>query len=215
MNKIAKTVSLIFHPLLLTTYATLLMFIFPSYLSLFPYNYKKAVTLIIFSATFISPLLVLLILLNLRKIDSLHLTNKKERIFPFFVTLILYASAWLITLNFPGGMPAYFSYFILSSLMIIFTVTIITLRYKISVHMAGLGGFIGFFYIWFLKMNISPVLFVFSGFHFLTIHFFALLFLIAGITASARMILKSHNPEQIISGFFTGLILGLASGVLY
>ena len=215
MKQTAKVFSIIFHPMLLTTYATLLMFIFPTYLSLYPYNFKKAITLIIFSATFVSPLLVLLILLNLRKIDSLHLQDKKERTLPLFIALIMYLSAWLISLNFPGGMPAYFSYFILSSLMIIFTVSIITLRYKISVHMAGLGGFIGFFYIWFLKMNISPVLFIFSGFHFLTIHFFALLFLIAGITASARMILKSHNPGQIISGFFLGLVLGLASVVLY
>ncbi len=215
MKQTAKVFSVIFHPMLLASYATLLMFIFPTYLSLYPYQFKKAVVLIIFSATFVSPLLVLLILLNLRKINSLHLQDKKERILPFFIALIMYLSAWLITLNFPGGMPVYFSYFILSGILILFTILIITLKYKISVHMAGLGGFIGFFYVWFEKMQISDVLFIFEGVQFLTIHFFMLLLLISGLTASSRLLLKSHNSGQIISGFFLGLFLGAASIVLY
>lgn len=215
MKRSAKIISLLFHPMLLTSYAVLLMFVLPTYLTLYPYNYKKAVILIVFTATFISPLLIMLILLNLHKIKSLHLNSRKERIFPFFVSFVLYVSGWILTLNFPGGSPVYIGNFILCSTIILLIVTVLTFRYKISVHMAGLGGFIGFFLIWFLKMNISEVLFVVFGFHFLTIHFFVLLFLITGITASSRLILKTHNPLQIIIGFFIGLFMGLASIVLY
>jgi len=215
MKNLARFVSLLFHPMLLTSYAVLLMFVLPTFLSLYPYNYKKAVILIVFTATFISPLLVMLILLNLQKIKSLHLVDQKERIFPFFTVFILYVSAWLIMLNFPGGTPAYISNFILSSAVILLIIVVITFKYKISIHTAAAGGFIGFFYIWFLKIHISEVLFVFYGFHFLTIHFFALLFIIAGLTASSRLILKAHSPLQIFAGFAVGLIMGLASVVLY
>ncbi len=215
MKKVAQVISLLFHPMLLTTYAVLLMFVLPTFLSLYPYNYKKAVVLIVFTATFISPLLVMLILLNLQKIKSLTLENRKERIFPFVIGLILYVSAYLITLNFPGGIPVFISSFILSVLILLLVLLLITFKYKISVHMAGAGGFIGFFYIWFVKINIPETLFVFSGFHFLTIHFFALLFFLAGIIASSRLILKAHNPLQIITGFSVGLLTGLLSGLLY
>ncbi len=215
MKNIIRAVSLLFHPMLLTSYAVLLMFILPTYLSLYPYNYKKAVILIIFTATFISPLLILLVLLNLQKIKSLRLTNKRERIFPLFTVFILYVSAWLITLNFPGGTPVYISNFILCSTVIILIVALITIKYKISIYMSAVGGFIGFFYIWFLKINISELLFVVFGFRILSIHFFGFLFLIAGISASSRLMLKIHNPLQIMSGFFVGLFMGLASIVLY
>lgn len=215
MKGTAKIISLLFHPMLLTSYAVLLMFVLPTYLSLYPYNYKKAVILIVFTATFISPLLVMLILLNLRKIESLHLCSRKERIFPFFTTFVLYISGWLITLNFPGGSPVYIGNFILCSIIILLIVTVLTFRFKISVHMAALGGFIGYFYIWFEKMQISDILFVFKRFDFREIHFFAVLLLISGIIASSRLLLKAHNPGQILSGFFIGLFLGIASIFLY
>jgi hypothetical protein len=201
--------------MLLTSYAFLLMFTLPTYLSLYPYSYKKAVVLIIFTATFVSPLLVMMIFLNLRKIQSLHFIDRKERIFPFFTAFVLYLSAWLIMLNFPGGTPVFLSNFILCSTVILLVIILITLKYKISIHMAGLGGFIGYFYIWFAKISIPDVLFIFSGIHFSVVHFFALLFIITGITASSRLMLKAHNPLQIITGFFTGLLLGLASVFLY
>jgi len=215
MKNFARVVSLLFHPMLLTSYAILLMFVLPTYLSLYPYNYKKAVVLIIFTATFISPLLIMLILLNIRKIKSLNLTDRKERFLPFVIGFVLYFSAYLITLNFPGGTPLYISGFVLCTTILLLILLILTFKFKISVHMAGMGGFIGFFYVFFVKMNISEVLFIISGFHILIIHFFVLLLILSGIIASARLFLKAHNPIQIISGFFTGLIIGFLSVFLY
>ena len=215
MKNFARVVSLLFHPMLLTSYAILLMFVLPTYLSLYPYNYKKAVILIIFTATFISPLLIMLILLNIRKIKSLNLTDRKERFLPFVIGFVLYFSAYLITLNFPGGTPLYISSFVLCTTILLLILLVLTFKFKISVHMAGMGGFLGFFYVFFVKMNISEVLFIISGFHILIIHFFVLLLILSGIIASARLFLKAHNPIQIISGFFIGLTIGFLSVFLY
>ena len=215
MKNFARVVSLLFHPMLLTSYAILLMFVLPTYLSLYPYNYKKAVILIIFTATFISPLLIMLILLNIQKIKSLNLTDRKERFLPFVIGFVLYFSAYLISLNFPGGTPLYISDFVLCTTILLLILLVLTFKFKISVHMAGMGGFIGFFYVFFVKMNISEVLFMIYGFHILIIHFFVLLLIISGIIASARLLLKAHNPIQIISGFFTGLTIGFLSVFLY
>ncbi len=215
MKNLAQLVSLVFHPLLLTSYAFLLMFALPTYFSLYPYIYKKSVFLIIFTASFISPLLIILILLNLRKIDSLQLNNRKERIFPFFMVFVLYVSAWLISKNLFGGISFYLSNFLPVSAGVLLLVILISLKYKISVHMAGLGGFTGFFYIWFQKTGISEILCTIADFDFLHIHFFALLFIIAGITASARLLLKAHNVQQVFAGYFIGLATGLMSFILY
>ncbi len=215
MKNTARFISFIFHPMLLTTYAVILIFMLPTFLSLYPYNYKKAVVLIIFTATFISPLLVMLILLNLRKIKSLHLVDRKERIFPFVISLVLYISAYIITLRFPGGTPFFISSFVLLTTVLMFILLLITFKFKVSVHMAGIGGFIGWFYIFFLRLNLPEVLYVFNGFHFLTVYFFAALFIVAGLVASSRLLLKAHNPIQIISGFLIGLTVGLLDGFLF
>ncbi|MCD6557248.1 MAG: hypothetical protein J7K64_08660, partial [Bacteroidales bacterium] len=111
--------------------------------------------------------------------------------------------------------PLYISGFVLCTTILLLILLVLTFKFKISVHMAGMGGFIGFFYVFFVKMNISEVLFMIYGFHILIIHFFVLLLIISGIIASARLLLKAHNPIQIISGFFTGLTIGFLSVFLY
>ncbi len=211
----AKIISVVFHPLFFTTYAVLLMFALPGFLNLYPYNYKKAITLIVFTATFILPLLVLLILLNLQKIQNLQFADKKERLLPLFTTFILYISAYLITTNFPGGIPTYISIFILCSVISVLLITIITYKFKISIHMAGIGGFIGFFYIFFLEQNMPSLLFTIGNFQIYKVHFFTIMILVSGIIASSRLKLNAHNPLQITTGFFLGLFTGLLSLVFY
>jgi len=201
--------------MLMTTYAALLMFILPTYISLYPVNYKKAVILIIFTTTFISPLLIMLILLNLQKIKSLQLNEKKERILPLFTTLIMYISAYIITVNFPGGIPVYITTLILSSAITILLVTIITLKFKISIHTAATGGITGFFLGFLTTQHIPDTILYISNIPIKSVHLLSLLIFIAGITASSRLILKAHTPAQIISGLLLGLTVGLASTLIY
>jgi len=213
-EKLARFLSFIFHPLLLPTFAVIIMFFFPSYMSHYQYTYKKAIVLVVFLSTFISPLLVMLILLNLRIITNISLPKRKERNYPFAIVTVIYISAYFITVNLPLGIPSNISDFILISSVIILFVLFINLKIKISAHMAGIGGFLGFFYMFFLKESLDEVLFTFLNIQFTAVYFFSLLILIAGIIATARLILKAHTIKEISLGFLSGLVISLLTAYM-
>jgi len=211
MNKaLAKIFSYIFHPLLLPVYAVILFFIFPSYLSHYQYEYKRIIVLIIFLMTFIFPVLILLVLLNIKTISNLNLSKRTERRYPYAIVSIVYITAYYILINFPAGIPNPISNFILIAAIIIFIVMLINFKMKISAHMAGIGGFIGYFYIFLLKENTGYVLFSLIGVNITVAYFLMLLLLIAAITATARLSLNAHNPQQILVGFLIGFPVGIS-----
>ena len=214
VEKLAKLFSFLFHPLLLATFAVIVMFFFPSYLSHYQYTYKKAVVLVVFLSTFISPLLIMLILLNLKVISDISLPKRKERYYPLAIVSLIYITAYIIIARLPLGIPSNISNFILMSTIVIFLVLILNIKIKISAHMAGIGGFIGFFYIFFLKESMNEILFTWLNINFTAVHFFSLLILIAGIIATARLILKAHTANEISFGFFLGLTVGLLTAFI-
>ncbi len=205
----AKIISFFFHPLLLPTYAVILMFILPTYMSHYQYEYKKIVLLIIFILSFIFPVLVIMVMLNMKAVSSLKLTKRGERTYPYAIISIIYIAAYYISLNFSAGIPSTVKNFLLTSTIIIFVMMLINFKVKASAHMAGIGGFLSFFYVFIMKENINGLLFSFSNLNITIIHFLALIILLAGITASSRLSLKAHNMKQISIGFFTGFVIGL------
>lgn len=208
---ISNTVSYLFHPLILPVYAVILLFLFPSYISHYQYEFKKIIVLIVFMMTFVFPILILLIMLNMKTISSLNLNKRNERTYPYAIVTIIYVVAYYLMLNFPYGIPPVISNFVLIASISVFVTLLINLKTKVSAHMAGIGTFTGYFYIYFLRENLGTVLFSIGGFNITIVYFLILLLIIAGITASSRLSENAHNPLQIIIGFFTGLIIGLSN----
>lgn len=180
----------------------------------YQYEYKKIIVLIVFMMTFVFPVLILLILLNMKTISSLNLWKQKERTYPYAIISIIYVTAYYLMLNFPYGIPPVISNFILIASISVFLSLIINFKIKLSAHMAGIGTFIGYFYIYFLKENLGSVLFSFAGFQVSIVYFLIFVLIIAGLIASSRLNENAHNPIQILIGAFTGLITGL-SGILF
>jgi hypothetical protein len=208
---ISNTVSYLFHPLLLPVYAVMLLFLFPSYLSHYQFEYKKIIILIVFLLTFVIPVSVIMIMIIFRRINSAKLINREERTYPYAVITIIYIVAYYLMLNFPVGIPSVIRNFVLIAAVTVFVCLLINFKIKSSAHMAGLGAFIGYFYIYFLKENISPVLFSIAGINITITFFMIILLIIAGITASSRLSENAHNPVQIGIGFLSGLLIGLSN----
>ena len=71
------------------------------------------------------------------------------------------------------------------------------LKWKVSAHMAGIGGVIGAIIAFSLKLSTNMILAL-------------ILFVIAaGILGYARIKLKAHTPGQVYTGFFIGLSIQL------
>ena len=95
--------------------------------------------------------------------------------------------------------------------VIIFIIMLINFRIKVSAHMAGIGGFVSFFYVFIMKENMFDLLFSFSNLNITGVHFLTLIILFAGIIASSRLSLKAHNISQISIGFVVGFVVGLCN----
>ena len=70
---------------------------------------------------------------------------------------------------------------------------IVTIRWKISMHMTAIGGLCGFLLVW--GMNYQGDV----------RNAFILFLLLSGILATSRLYLKKHTPLQVYLGFLFGL----------
>lgn len=196
MNKLASIISYFFHPLLIATYGCLIVFFGLTdtiYFIFTPLRLKLVLTLTIFAFTFLLPVLNLLILHKLGYVSSLMVENKRERIYPLFMTALCYFALFYMIYDF-NIWPA-IKLFVLGGGLCIFFAAIITLWWQISAHMIGVGGLIGalFAICYFMQM---PILIAIS-----------ICFIVAGFIGFARLHLKAHTPAQVYVGFVFGCLL--------
>ncbi len=188
------------------SYGSILFFFFlrgSIYYYLTPINLKWIISSMIFSFSFILPVINIYILYRLNRITSLRLEDQKERTFPYVLTACFYFGLFYLFLDlsiWPSIKVLIFG----GGLSILLT-ALINLRYKISAHMVGVGGLLGSLIVvsYVLKYNAVPQI--------------AFLVLLAGVIATCRLYLKAHQPKQIYSGFFLGFItqISVFLGFLY
>jgi hypothetical protein len=138
----------------------------------------------------------------LRKVvKSLEMTEKQERFVPFMVTSIFYFFSFytLNQLNAPGFIAAY----ILGGFITIFLIAISSIFWKISAHMAGLGGVAG------MVLALADIYQAHDP------YFFIEAIIIAGLVGSARLYLKAHTLQEVGAGFLLGLAVTMSTIYIY
>lgn len=190
-KKVAQFLSFLFHPGILPTLGLFLLLQVDTYLkySIGP-NTKNFLYLIIFLNTYLFPAIIVLIMRYRNAISTLELTNRKERIIPFAVATFFYLLTYLLIKKL--AVPTVLADVYFGLALSVFAVFFITLKYKISVHMTGIGGLIGAFigFQFLFDTQLSP--------------WIVLLVIIWGLVGSARLKLKSHTNSQVISGSLLG-----------
>ena len=76
------------------------------------------------------------------RIADFHLSNRRERVAPFVVSLVCGLSAWMVLVA--VGAPRGFGAFILAMLFQTLLLFLITLVWQVSVHTAGAAGLVTF-----------------------------------------------------------------------
>ncbi len=184
------------HPLLMATYMCLLLFFGIQntvYDYLTPLRAKVWVSVIVFLFSFVFPVVNIFILVRLKRIPNLTLSNQKDRTFPLFITAMFYFGLFYLLMD--QNIWNSIKLFVLGGAICILITTIINLKYKISAHMVGLGGVLGILISvsYLIKFNMTP--------------YYIAVILIAGLVGCARLILNEHKPAQLYLGFFLGLII--------
>ncbi len=195
-TKIAKIISVIFHPMLMPTYGIILMFSFPTYLQSMQYELKKAIVLIVFLSTFITPLLAFLMLTSLKIIKSIELADKKERLIPYAVALAFLSGTLFLFLNFPANIPSYIFIFLLLSIIGLVILTLLNFWIKVSAHSSGASGLFAFFTFFLFQFNLDPIILLLPA------------AIITGIISWARLQLNAHTPKEIYLGILAGVFTG-------
>lgn len=190
-----RIISSLLHPILFPILGSVFyLFAIPRYIS---DKYKLLVLSIIFIGTYLIPILLLMLLKQSKIIQSFHLSSIEERKFPmlFLSFLGILIGRMLFKIAIVNDLAIFI---IAGSFALLLVYGFLWLRVKVSIHTLGIGGLIGFV--------ISLSIFYRQNF----IWLIALLFVLFGIIANARIRLKAHSFVEVI----IGLIIGVATQLL-
>ena len=194
-NKFAQWISILLHPLLMPTVGVIVLLNSDLHVSFLPWEIKKLIYLLVILGTFIIPLCFIPFFLYQKIIASIEMTERKERLIPLFFTSIFYFFSYFLFTRIE--LPNLLQLFILSSAISVFICFLITIKWKISAHLLGIGGLTGGVLAVGIKFDTDIRMIL------------TILFLAAGILAYARLKLKAHNQAQVYTGYFTGFIIML------
>ena len=139
---VAKIISIIFHPLFMPVYGVLLLFfISGTFLSYLPGIVKRIVFIIIAVNTIILPLSVVPFYISQKIIKSVHMDTSRERIIPLTLNgFFFYLGYYLLNrLQVTDLIKVY----MLASFSVVVVTLLVSLKWKISIHMIGIGGLTG------------------------------------------------------------------------
>jgi len=201
MKRIHQIISLVFQPLLMPTYAMLLLMNMEIFI-LLPLRWRLIAIIGTFIFTGVLPALPIWLMMRRGDVNDLFISKREERTMPYlfsFMAYVFWALFMWRTLQFPMFIVAMG----MGSAVSIFIIVFINLKWKISAHAAGMGGLCGSVFGVCYRTAINPV------------WFFAVILLISGLVALSRLELKAHTPGQVLAGFVVGFIMVFTPGLLF
>ncbi|MEP1892088.1 MAG: hypothetical protein ABJJ14_10470 [Cyclobacteriaceae bacterium] len=195
-----KAISAVFHPLLMESYVALILYkINPALFSPIPRDAILYFVFAVFIATAFIPALSLAFLRSVKVIQNLDLTIRKERILPFVLISCLYTfSAYTFDKKLP--LPDLILAPLVASPVLIVLLSLISLRFKISVHTAASTGVLGTLTGIFYLIPVANSVLILVG-----------VALITGLTSTSRLYLGHHNLKEICYGATIGFSIPFLS----
>lgn len=197
-EKLAKLVSIVFHPVLIPTLGLVLLLNSGFYFSMLSWEAKRFVLLVVFFTTCILPLLSVAIMALNAKFD-ISMPTSRDRILPLLSSSIFYYLGFMLL----SKVRAFHELrlFMIASVLVIIVMLVISFRWKISNHMAAIGGLAGTLFALSFRIGANPV------------YSILIVVLISGLIGTARLILGKHSLAQIIAGYGLGFLV--LYGVVY
>jgi hypothetical protein len=190
LRDIPQFFSVVLHPLLMPLFGLFILFNSGTYFSFLPPEFKRSVFLIVGICTLAMPLIFIPFFLYRKIITNIEMNSAQERAVPLIITFALYLLAYYLMRS--SAVPKALQIFLLGATLCVLANLFINLAWKISAHMIGLGGIVG------LIISLSLTL------HSNVIGYLVLFLFLSGLAGTARLLLNSHSPAQIYTGFAVG-----------
>jgi len=186
----SRIISGLAHPMLMPLYAIYLIFHSNTFLDFTPSTLVKAIYMIVFITTILLPVSCLPLLKSYSLISSYSLTERKDRMIPLALAILSYSLGFYLLLKLPG--TNIFARLQLAGIISLTLLLIISYWWKISLHMAGIGGLCALIFTFSIRFSTSLRT------------MFMMAILAAGCLAFSRLKLEVHKPTQIYVGFLLG-----------
>lgn len=191
MDKILRSISYIFHPLLMPILGVI--FYFSKSPRFIPYDIMRAKLVSLLILTILLPILLFFLLKTLGRVKSINLETTSERILPLTLNCIVIILVLKRILT-PTQITELYFFFVGILISTMSCLILAVAKFKASIHMIAVSG-------------------VFMFFVALSIHFsiningtLALMIIIMGAIATSRLHMKAHTYKELIIGFFIGLL---------
>jgi hypothetical protein len=198
LTAIDKLISATITPFTIPFETFLILFLF-SYLHIMPWQYKITMLGVIFCSTIILPAFLVYCFQKTCYSNHKELSERKKHYLLFFPTIISYLFCFCMMLQMNA--PRYLTAIILASLFITIALFCFNLKWKLSIHMAGIGEIIG-------ELILLSVLFGYNPLAWLCFFILA-----SGFLGTWGIISRHHSLAEILAGFTVGFVLSLL--VLY
>ncbi|MDE5423210.1 hypothetical protein L3073_13410 [Ancylomarina sp. DW003] len=186
----SRIVSGLAHPILMPLYAIFLIFHSNTFLDYTPVALVKAIYMIVFITTILLPLSCLPLLKSYALISSYGLAERKDRMIPLAISILSYILGFYLLMKLPGS--NIFARLQLAGVISLVLLLVISYWWKISLHMAGIGGFCALIFTFSIRFSTSLRTIFMLG------------ILAAGFLAFSRLKLEAHQPTQVYAGFLLG-----------
>jgi hypothetical protein len=189
IRKLAAVITWVLSPLLIPTYAAILLLYTGFQFSMFSWPAKRFLLLVIFVSTAVMPSLTLLISYLGKNLQISEQKVSDSRVPLIFVALYYYIGFYLL-----NKMPLYaiFKIFLLAGAILVIVLIMVSLFVKIDERMAALGGVFGMMVALALRIGYNPLLLM------------SAIVLISGVVGTATMIRHEQTTGSVLAGFPTG-----------
>ena len=189
----ARVMSIVFTPFYLPLVGLIARFTF-SYMAMMPWRYKLLVLALVYVFTILLPTVLIHVYRRYQGWTLIELGAKERRMVPYILSILCYFSCYYLmnVLHFPHFM----SRILMAALLIQVICALINVWWKISTHTAAIGGVAGALMAFAIIFDFNPVWWL------------CVVFLIAGLLGTSRIILRQHSLLQVCAGFVVGAVSG-------
>ena len=192
----ARAISMLFAPFYLPIVGLAVLFTF-SYMNIFPWSYKLQVLIMVYLFTILLPTVMIHLYRRYQGWTFIELGQRERRMVPYILSIVCYFTCTYVMTQL--HMPHFIISIVIAALMVQIICALFNVWWKISTHMAAIGGVGGALFAFAEYLGFNPVWWL------------CLIFLVAGVLGTCRMVLRQHTLSQVIGGFWVGFVCAALS----
>ena len=188
---LSQAVSMVFTPFYLPLVGMIILFFF-TYMSELNLGYRLSILGMVYLFTILLPTFLIRLYRKHQGWNLFELGKQERRMVPYIISILCYSACFYVMSV--RNVASFMGRIVIAALVIQVLCAVINVWWKISTHTAAIGGVVG-------ALMAFSVLFYFNP-----VWWLCLVFFVAGLVGTSRMILLQHSLLQVVSGFGVGLV---------